>query len=172
MVSIFDVVLILILGGFVFYGLFTGLIKMVGYIIGYFAGVWVAAHYYTQAYEWLKWLYFGHENVGKVITFIIVMTVVSRVVGLLFSLIQKVYDVLTIIPFLKSINKLAGGVLGLVEGCLTLGVVIYVGSRYSIVSSFFGSQLTGSQIAPLLNQAIGFVTPLFPQALQILKSLI
>ena len=172
MVSIFDVILILILGGFFFYGFFFGFIKIVGNVVGVFIGAWAATHYYTQAYEWSKWLYFGHENLGKVISFIIVLTLVSRLVGLLFMLLQKVFDILSIVPFLKGINKLAGGFFGLAEGVITLGLIIYVASRYSIITSFFGAQLAASQIAPFLAKAIEFLTPLFPEALKLLKSLI
>jgi hypothetical protein len=100
------------------------------------------------------------------------LIVVNRLVSLLFSLIQKVYDILSIIPFLKTINKFAGGILGLTKGTLSLGSIIYVTSRYSIVNTFLGDQLTSSRVAPLLNRAIGIITPLFPEALRILKSLI
>jgi len=172
MVSIFDVVLILFLGGFVFYGLFKGLIKLLGDVIGLIVGAWAASHYYLVAYNWLKWLYFGQENLGKVISFVIVLLVAIRLVGWLFILLQKVFDIMSIIPFLKSINKLAGGILGLIEGISVLGLIIYMASRYSFVTSFFGAQLASSQIAPLLAQAVSILTPLFPTALKMLQSLI
>ena len=172
MVSIFDVVLILFLGGFVFYGLFKGLIKLLGDVIGLIVGAWAASHYYLVAYNWLKWLYFGQENLGKVISFVIVLLVAIRLVGWLFILLQKVFDIMSIIPFLKSINKLAGGILGLIEGISVLGLIIYMASRYSFVTSFFGAQLASSQIAPLLAQAVSILTPLFPTALKMLQSII
>ena len=172
MVSIFDVILILFLGGFVFYGLFKGLIKLLGDIIGLIVGAWAASHYYLVAYDWLKWLYFGRENLGKVISFVIVLLVAIRLVSWLFILLQKVFDIMSIIPFLKSINKLAGGILGLIEGISVLGLIIYMASRYSFVTSFFGAQLASSQVAPLLAKAVNILTPLFPAALKMLQSLI
>jgi len=172
MVPIIDVVILLFLAGFVFYGLFFGLIKMVGYLAGMIVGAWVASHFYLVFYEWFKWLFFGHENVGKVISFILVLTIVSRLVGIAFYLIEKIFNLLSTIPFLKSINKLAGAIFGFVEGTFTFGLIIYVASRYAIIDSFIGHQLSVSKISPLLMNLVNILTPLFPEALKVLKSVV
>ncbi len=172
MIPIIDVIILLFLAGFVFYGLFFGLIKMVGYLVGLVVGAWVASHYYLVFYEWFKWLFFGHENVGKVISFIIVLAIVSRLVGIGFYLLEKLFNILSIIPFIKGINKLAGGIFGFIEGTFTFGLIIYVASRYTFIDSFLGKQLSVSKISPLLMKLINFMTPLFPEALKTLKSII
>lgn len=172
MVPIIDVILILFLAGFVFYGLFFGLIKMVGYVAGMVIGAWAASHFYLIFYEWFKWLFFGHDNVGKVISFIIVLTIVSRLVGIAFYLIEKIFNIIAIIPFLKGINKIAGAIFGFIEGTFTFGLIIYVASRYTLINSFLGEQLSVSKIAPFLMRLVNILTPLFPEALRALKSIV
>lgn len=172
MVPIIDVIIILFLAGFVFYGLFFGFIKMIGYLVGLIAGSWVASHFYLIFYQWFKWLFFGYENVGKVISFIIVLVIVSRLVGIGFYLIEKIFNVISIIPFVKGINKILGAVFGLIEGTFTFGLIIYVASRYAFVDTFLGKQLSTSVISPLLMKLVNILTPLFPEALKMLKSII
>jgi len=172
MVPIIDVIIILFLAGFVFYGLFFGLIKMAGYLAGLIIGAWAASHFYLIFYEWFKWLFFGHENVGKVISFILVLTIVSRLVGMGFYLIEKIFNVLAIIPFLKGINKITGAVFGFIEGTFTFGLIIYVASRYTFIDTFLGQQLSVSKISPLLMKLVNILTPLFPEALKVLKSIV
>ncbi|MFA4942809.1 MAG: CvpA family protein [Patescibacteria group bacterium] len=172
MVPIIDVILLLFLAGFIFYGLFFGFIKMVGYLAGLIIGTWVASHFYLIFYEWFKWLFFGYENAGKIISFILVLTIVSRLVGMGFYVIEKLFNVISIIPFLKGINKIVGAVFGLIEGTFTFGLIIYVASRYTFIDSFLGHQLSASKIAPFLMKMVNILTPLFPEALRMLKSII
>ncbi|MEI7620062.1 MAG: CvpA family protein [Candidatus Falkowbacteria bacterium] len=172
MVPIIDVIIILFLAGFVFYGLFFGFIKMVGYLAGLIIGSWIASHFYLIFYEWFKWLFFGYENAGKIISFILVLTIVSRLVGIGFYLIEKIFNVLSIIPFLKSFNKIAGAIFGFIEGTFTFGLIIYVASRYTLIDSFLGKQLSVSVISPFLMKLVNILTPLFPEALKVLKSIV
>ncbi len=172
MVPIIDVVIILFLAGFIFYGLFFGFIKMIGYLAGLIVGAWAASHFYLTAYEWLKWMFFGHENLGKVIAFILVLTLVSRLVGFAFYIVEKIFNIISIIPFLKSINKIVGAIFGFLEGTFTFGLILYVASRYTVANTFMAQQLEHSQISPLLLKIVNILTPLFPEALKMLKSIV
>ena len=169
---IFDVSLILILAGFIFYGLFFGLIRTIGSIIGIVAGAYVAGNYYLNTYVWAKDLFFGHDNLGKVLCFIILFSLVNRLVGFLFILLDKSFNFLAIIPFLKTFNRLAGAALGFVEGGLVLGLILYVASRYAFLNSWFGDSLTHSQVAPFLVHFANILSPLLPEVLKRLKSLV
>jgi len=167
-----DVVFIIILAGFTFYGIFNGLVKMLGYLIGLVVGAWVASHYYEQVYNWLSWMFFNNENLGKIIAFILILGIATKVISWAFNLIDKAINFASILPFIKSINKLAGGFFGLIEGILFLGLIVYIASRYTLIDSFVANQLVGSQIAPYLMQGANLVTPFFPEALRVLRSLI
>jgi len=167
-----DVIFIIVLAGFTFYGIFNGLVKMVGYLIGLIVGAWVASHYYEQVYNFLNWMFFGHENLGKVIAFILVLGVATKIISWAFNLLDKAINIAAILPFIKGINKLAGGIFGFVEGVLFLGMIIYIASRYALIDTLIADQLVGSQVAPYLLRAIDLITPFFPEALRVLRSLI
>lgn len=66
---IFDIILLIILAGFVFYGLFFGLIRTFGSLVGMVVGLWLTFIFYLTVFGWVKNLFFGHELVGKIITF-------------------------------------------------------------------------------------------------------
>ena len=170
--TIFDVILLIILAGFVFYGLFFGLIKTVGNLAGVIVGAFIASRFYIPVFYWAEDLFFGYENLGKVITFIVLFTIVNRIVGLVFALIDKSFGLISIIPFLKTINRLGGAVLGFVMGGLILGLILYVASRYAIIGYFAGDMIANSQIAPFLVKFAGILTPLLPEMLKKLKSII
>lgn len=168
----FDISLLLALAGFVFYGLFFGLIRVIGSLCGLVAGAYLAGQYYLIVFDWLKPVFFGRENLGMIITFIIIFGLASRIVAWLFSLIDKALHLLSIIPFLQTINRLAGAALGFLLGSLTLGLLIYVCSRYTLTLPWFVAILPTSQIAPWLLGFSGLLIPLLPKVLQQLKSLI
>jgi len=110
--TIFDTILLIILAGFVFYGLFFGLIRTLGSLVGIVAGAWLASRLYLSVYEWAENLFFGYDNLGKVVTFIILFVLINRLVGFAFTLLDKAFNIISIVPFLKTINRLAGHLAG------------------------------------------------------------
>lgn len=170
--TFFDAILIITLAGFVFYGLFFGLIRTIGSLAGVIAGAFLASHYYLYAFNLAEDLFFGFDNLGKVLSFIILFTLVNRLVGFLFSFLDKALSILSIIPFLKTINRLAGAVFGFIEGGLVLGLVLYVAARYAIISHWFGGWLVNSILAPFLIKFASVLAPLLPEVLKKLQSLI
>ena len=169
---IFDVILLIILAGFVFYGLFFGLIKTLGSLVGVIAGAFVASHFYLTAFNFSENLFFGYNNLGKVISFIVLFTLVNRLVCLIFSILDKTFHFISIIPFLKTINRLAGAIFGFIEGCLVLGLILYVVARYSFIESLFGGWISNSEMAPFLVKFANVLLPLLPEMLKRLKSLV
>ncbi|MEA3464303.1 MAG: CvpA family protein [Patescibacteria group bacterium] len=169
---IFDITLIIILAGFIFYGLFFGLIRTVGSLAGVVAGAWLASIFYVDVFKLAENLFFGHDTIGKVVVFIILFTIINRLVCFGFSLLDKTYNIISIIPFLKTINRLAGAVLGFILGGLSLGLILSVASRYAIIETFFGKWIVDSQVAPFLIRFVEVLKPLLPEMLRRLQSLI
>jgi len=165
--AIFDMVLLIILAGFVFYGLFFGLIRTLGSLIGVIAGLWLTLIFYLTVFDWIKNLFFGHELAGKIITFIVLFTLLNRLIGFIFALIDKTFDLLSVIPFLKTINRLAGAALGFVEGGLVIGLILLYVSQTS-----FGDWLNNSQVAPFFIKFAKAITPMLPKLLDSFKNLI
>jgi membrane protein required for colicin V production len=176
--SIFDIALLVILAGFVWSGLTQGLIRLIGNLVGLVVGAYLASHYYLAFYQWslqfgwIKTWALAHEGAAQVIAFIILLVVVAKLVGLLAVILEQVFKFIAIIPGSKYLNNLLGAVLGFLEGALFLGLIIYVLSRYTLVSNFFGTQLTGSVVAPVLLKIVTIIMPFLPQALKTLKAVI
>lgn len=170
--SVFDICLLIIIAGFTLSGLFKGLIKLLGHMVGLIVGAYVASHFYLVFYEWGKSLAGGHDNIGKIVAFIILFVVVTRLMDLIFFLIEKFFNFLAFIPGSKYINNILGAALGLIEGSLFLGLIIYVISRYTLISNFFGQQLSSSIVAPWLLKIVNIMLPILPEALKAIKSII
>jgi len=162
--SVFDVALLVILAGFVFYGLFFGLIRTLGSLIGWLAGLWLTFVFYLTVFDWVKNLFFGHELAGKVITFIVLFTLINRLIGFIFVLLDRTFDLISIIPFLKTINRLAGAALGFIEGGLVLGLALLF-----ISETAFSGWLAASKVAPFLIGFAKAIMPLLPGLLERVK---
>ncbi len=170
--TILDIILLFILAGFVFYGLFFGLIKTIGSLVGVILGAWGASQLYLMLFGVIQDLFFGLDNLGKIICFIILFLIIDKLVTLGFSLLNKSFKIFSIIPFSKTVNRLGGAAFGFVEGGLILGLLLYILSKYTFVETFFGDILAESQLAPFLLNFIKIILPLFPQVLKELKSVI
>lgn len=170
--SFFDISLLLILAGFILNGLFKGLIRLFGHVVGLIFGAYIASHFYLYLFKISESIFNGHDAIGKSICFIILFVVVTRLMDFIFILIEKVFKFIAIIPGSKYLNNLAGAALGFLEGALFLGLIIFVVSRYALIGNFFGKELTGSFVAPILLKIVNIILPVLPEALKALKSLI
>jgi len=164
---IFDIILLVILSGFVFYGLFFGLIRTIGSLVGLVGGLWLTMIFYLTAFDWVKNLFFGHEFAGKIITFFILFTLINRLIGFIFVLLDRTFDLISIIPFLKTINRLAGAALGFIEGGLVLGLALLF-----ISQTVFVGWLDASKVAPFLISFTQAIMPLLPGLLNKIKGLV
>ncbi|MCF7860378.1 CvpA family protein [Patescibacteria group bacterium] len=170
--SYFDIALVIIVVGFVFNGLSKGLIRLLGKLVGLIAGAFIASHFYLQFYQWSQQLFGGREALGKVISFIIVFVVVTLLIDWIFVIIEKIFKLISIIPFTGMINRLLGGALGFIEGSLFIGLILFVASRYSWIGSLFGDYLVSSQVAPFFLKVVEIIMPVLPAALKALQSII
>ncbi len=170
--SWFDIVLLILLAGFLLGGLFKGIIRMVGQIIGLLVGAFIASHYYLAFYSWLDRWVDVNENLGKIIAFILLFILVAKLIDLGFLLLEKAFNIIAFIPGSRFINNILGAILGLAEGILFLGLIIFVISRYSFIDQFFGHEISRSVVAPWLIKAAEIISPLLPEALKALQSII
>ena len=92
--------------------------------------------------------------------------------GLAFYLVDRIFNIFTIIPFVKTFNRVAGAILGFMTGSLALGLLLYVISRYAILETLVGKWLVGSQVAPFFVAWVKILLPLLPDVLKTLQSLI
>jgi uncharacterized membrane protein required for colicin V production len=65
-----------------------------------------------------------------------------------------------------------GGVLGLVQGILIIGIIIFVVSRYVSVNETIAQAMITSEVVPLFLRGINWVEPLVPDALNMLQAVV
>lgn len=169
---IIDVILVVILSGFVFYGLFFGLIRSFGVLVGVVVGAVLASRLYLPVSNLIDPVFFGFNNLGKVLVFLVLFSLINRLVGFAFYLVEKVFRLVSIIPFLKTINRLGGAVFGFLAGGLAIGLVLYIISRYTLLDFWLGKWLVNSTVAPMFLKFNDILLPLLPDLLKKLKSLI
>lgn len=163
---IIDLVLLFIWAGFVFYGLFFGLIRTLGSLLAVVAGAWAASLFYLNLFNVIQSWFFGLDNLGKIVCFIIVFTLANRIIGLVFSILDKAFNIFSIIPFLKTINRIGGAILGFFEGALVLGILVYLGVEYLSLNSWLPWGIKQSVVVPPLIDLIQFLVPFFSKVLQ------
>jgi len=168
--AIIDFVLLLVLFGFILFGFWFGLIHTLGALVGTVVGVFLASRWYDGAAAWVQYTFTGSLNVWKVIIFILLFILINRLIGLLFYILEKAFNIVTVLPFLKSINRIAGAVLGLLEGAVVVGAVVFISSRFP-----FGLEqkiFAASQLKTYFLGVFNVLLPFVPQALKIANQFI
>lgn len=168
--TIFDVILLIILGGFVMFGLWFGAIHTLGSVVGTFGGAFFAGLSYDFIAGWLSKV-FGNPNLMKILAFIFIFIIFNRLIGFGFYVLDKIFNFLTIVPFLKSINRLIGGALGFFEGILVIGLSLFVISRFP-VSDWFAQVLQASTLAAWFVGVSTILQLMLPELLRQIKSVI
>jgi len=141
-----DIILLVLVGAFVLHGLWFGFIRTLGNAVGLIVGAIVASQYVGTAIDYLGFLFANNVSVAGVVLFLLILIIVQRLVGFIFWLVEKLFGFLSWLPFVGFVNRLLGGLLGAVEGFVTIGAVIYfIGLIFpSLASSWFvGSQIVG-----------------------------
>lgn len=166
---IFDLILLIILFMFVGFGYWLGLIQTLGALIGIALGAWLAGLWYEPFGAWLTPIFLGHDTAAKIVAFIILFIIINRLVGFVFWIANKIFNIISIIPFLKTINRLAGAILGLAEGVLVIGTILFVISKYSN-NEWFNEVVGNSEVAGWIMAVSAIILPLLPEALKMIKS--
>ncbi|MFA4936909.1 MAG: CvpA family protein [Patescibacteria group bacterium] len=163
--GIFDAFLLLILFGFVWFGFWFGFIHTLGALVGTIAGAFIAGRLYLPIFDLVvNWI--GYDSGWiKIIIFLILFIVINRLVGFGFYILDRTFRFVSFIPFLKTINHLGGAVLGLVEGGLTLGLVLYFSGSVDLPLSITQA-IANSDIAQDLIMFAGVLIPLLPEVLE------
>lgn len=164
-----DTILLIVFIGFAAWGFMNGLIRSLGGIIGIVIAAAVASRYYLFLGAIIQPLFGPYAALATIVAFVFLFLLVGRLFGIVVLLFEKAFDVLAIIPFLKSINRLAGAIFGLLLGALIVGTILYVAGRYSHWT-YFNDAVTNSNLAPYALGVARVLTPFFPEALKQLQS--
>jgi uncharacterized membrane protein required for colicin V production len=169
--TVIDITLLVFLGAFVLAGFWFGLIHMIGALVGLFLGTFLASRFFEPLAQWLFTINPVNINLLRIVSFILISFVVTRLVGFAVHIADKAFKVISVIPFMKTFNRLLGAALGLVEGALLLGLFVYFASRFPI-SAPFEILLRDSQVARVFNMAGMLMSPFLPQAVRVVQSVL
>lgn len=167
MIIIDIILLIIILGAFI-YGWQTGLIKAIGSLIGLVVGIILASRYFELVADWFLPLFKQNENLAKIAGFLAIFLAANIIIGILVTMLQGIFK---IIPFLTTINRLAGAVIAIVAAIFSLGFLIIMIDKFPF-NEFITRYFENSQIVPRLKAVAEFLTPFIPEALNEIKGVL
>jgi len=159
-----DTILLVIIGAFMLFGFILGFIHTMGALLGALLGVIITMRIIDPVMDAVTFLQ-GGGMVLKVITFVVLFLIVSRLVGLVFWLVKKAFH---LFPFGKTIDRLLGGVLGFMEGVLITGAALFYGMTF-VASEPVRAAVDKSEVAGFVTTAFGSVKFLIPESVRVLN---
>ncbi len=111
------------------YGAFFGFVHTIGNLVGSILAILVATRFINPIHDILGFI-FGAGVFGKIILFIIIFIIITKLVGLVFYLVEKVWGVFKWLPMAGSPDRLLGLVIGFIEGVIVVAVILFFALVY------------------------------------------
>jgi membrane protein required for colicin V production len=162
-----DLIVFLILFGFVWFGFWYGFIYSLGGFCALFFGTLFASRSCVSLGHIISPLIGDRENIAIILAFILIFAIVRLVVHILFKLIGRVFN----LPILNMANRLLGAVLGLGEGAILLGLILYLSSQFPLTQNWLLT-LSNSFSVPILIKVGQILLPLIPEAIKNVKTIL
>ena len=147
-----DIVILAVIGVATFMGLRTGIIKAVLSLVGLIVGVTLAGRYYIPFSAELTFI--SSPEWAKVVAFIIIVAAVMIVARVIAGVLKKIASAL----MLGWVDKIGGGVFGLVLGATSCGALLALWVSYLGIAD----AITNSGLARLLLDQLPVVLALLP----------
>lgn len=165
-----DFVLLIILAGYAWVGFTAGFVQGVGSLLGVVFGALIASRtFHLLSPVIAPWV--GGNVAAAVLTFILIFLIVSRLVGLVFTVLNRTFSLFRFLPFVKVTNALGGASLGLAEAVFATGLTIQFLARLSVGEGVTHA-LAGSRLVPLLTGASAWLVSLMPEVLRQAQSVL
>lgn len=124
-----DILLLIILAVGFISGLFSGAVKQVISLTAFLIGFVVACLYYQRLADAMT-DFLSMAALCKVVAFVLLWVVVPIAVKVIASLLTSV---LNFVPVLGLLNRLLGGLLGMVKYSLVLGALIWLFASTNLI---------------------------------------
>lgn len=169
--SSLDLILIAIVGCFSLFGFWLGFAHAVGSLFGTVLGAVLASRLYAPMGDWLMSVSGWSGGISKIVAFALLFFLVARAISLLFWMAEKTAGFVIGRPFAAIINRILGLLLGLCEGLLTVGLIIYFAERFSLPDPAM-QYLRDSFLAPFVSKSASLLLPFLPEAIKMIRSTI
>lgn len=147
---------------FVISGFRSGFIVKFGSLCGGILGIYLAG----AIYEHVSQKYLSSVPFAQFILFPIIVCVSSFIIGLMFRIISKIFNLIAIIPGLKLINRTGGALLGLAEIVLILSVFLYIAKQFGALLPDINTYINGSTLTPYLVKYGSMLVVFLPESLK------
>lgn len=151
-------------------GFFAGVFQSLGSILGVFLGYFVASRVSDILALGLEPLFFHRQAVAEAVAFILVFLLINRLIGLICWILAKAFQWLRIIPFVEVMNRVAGALLGFIEGMIVIGIILQ-----SMARILPGNELVAladsSQLAQVLLEIASWYDFLLPSGMKTINLL-
>ncbi len=163
--GILDIIIIILFIGFIGSGFWFGFVHTLGTIIGVVVGILAAGSLYDGISNFFQ-LFLLKPQMADLVAFVVIFIATSQLVGWVAKAFDSGFKLIKLFPFVSSANRLAGAMLGFVEGALVIGVVLYVAGSFDI-SPGLSQAIDNSILAGLFMTIASIVTPLLPDSLKV-----
>lgn len=169
--SILEIALLFVAGGFALYGMMLGLIQSIGSIVGLYVGFAFATRYVDGVAHFFTPFFGGNEIAATITGFILLFIIASKFVGILFLIVDKIFRIASILPGLQLLNRLGGFLLGLLEGIIVVGIILNILTHLP-VSAGTASTVNDSTVLRLMVGTSKIVTAFYPSAFQSIEGIV
>ena len=132
-----DIVLAIPILWFTFKGFRNGFVIELASLAALILGIFMALHFSFYAEDYLRENFEVAENYLYIISFAITFIIVAVTVYLVGKIIHKLVNIIA----LGFLNRLAGGIFGLLKTALVLSVIIYFLNGFDSDSSIIKSEV-------------------------------
>jgi membrane protein required for colicin V production len=152
--NLFDIILIIILVYCFIRGIFRGLLKEISSLIGVLGGFYAAYTYYKEAGIYLKrWI--SDPNYINILSFLIIFISIFLIISILGIIIKYILKIV----FLGWVDRVFGGVFGIMKGILIGSVLLIVFTAFLSSDSSMIKNSRLSQYITTISDKMIKVTP-------------
>ena len=154
LMNLVDILIWLILAGFVVKGFTKGLVRQICSLAGFLIGGWAAIKYHLYLAEASRHIIHLPPYLATILSFILIFLLI----GLLFLLLGHILTVMFKIILLGGVNRAGGVVLGFLEGAFIVCIALYMATSKPVPEKFKGYIYRSRTAAPFLETGKEIVT--------------
>lgn len=155
-----DIILVIWLLSSAFSGFRLGFFYKITSLAATLVGLYLTTQYTTAIASW-----FGSGVWTLIITFLVLVTLVSHIAGLIAWGVDRMFSVAKWIPFVGLANRLAGAAVSVILSCIILSIVFWLATTFSN-NADMARVINGSLLARNINHFSLLFLPLIAQTLK------
>jgi uncharacterized membrane protein required for colicin V production len=121
---ILELLVVIVMAAFVANGVRAGALETLGRVIGAVLGFLAARAWSGVAVSLLAMVL--PVAWAWLVSFIVIFLTVDSIVGFIFKLADKIFEILTKLPIIKQIDGAVGGIFGFFESVVVLGGIAFL----------------------------------------------